>query len=177
MSAPMAQAVPFHLNGQEGGQRRQPPCSSYQEQGPRWGHPLLVAQWRDDKDVAIQADHAKVEDGCAAAHDVKAEPNRAKGRPEHPGPAQDVQHGGGHDHQCHHEVGQEQRNKEAVRGATQRAMSEHHCDQQNVTADGHEDDDGQHEGQQPGAAAGDVPSTGGGNAAVVVRVSHGKGWQ
>lgn len=62
-------------------------------------------------------------------------------------------------------------------------MGEHHGDEQHVAADRHEDDGGQHEGQQPRAAAGDVPSTGCGRADVVashragrVRVGHDAGW-
>lgn len=172
--------MPFHLNGQEGSQCRQPPSGPYQEQRPRWGHPLLVAQRRDDEEVPIQADHTQVEDGRAAAHNIEAEPNGAKGGPQHPGPTQHVEHGWRHDHKGHHEVGQEQRHQEAVRGAAQGAMGEHQSDEQHVATDCHEDDDSQHEGQQPGAAASDVPSTGGGRAAVVasygarrVRVSHG----
>lgn len=175
--------MPFHLNGQEGSQCSQTPSSPHQEKSARRGHPLLVAQRRDDEEVSVQADHAQVEDGRAAAHDVEAEPNGTESGPQHPGPAQHIEHGGGHDHQGHHQIREEQRDQEAVRGATQRAVGKHQGDEQHVATDRHQDDDGQHEGQQPRAAAGDVPVTGGGRAAVVashgarqVRVSHGAGW-
>lgn len=63
-------------------------------------------------------------------------------------------------------------------------MGEHHGDEQHVAADRHEDDGGQHEGEQPRAAASDVPGAGGERADVVAshgagqaRVGHGAGWR
>lgn len=182
LSAPVAPAVPLHLNGQEGGQRRQPPRSPHQEQRPRGGHPLLVAQRRDDEEVAVQADHAQVEDGRAAAHDVKAEPDGTEGGPQDPPPAQHVEHGRGHDHQRHHQVRQKQRDQEAVGGATQRSVRKHQNDEEHVAADRHQDDDGQHGDEPPGGAAGHVQDAGGERAvgasqrAKRGRVRHGRRW-
>lgn len=158
--------MPVHLDGEEGGQGCQAPSTSNQKQSPRRGHPLLVAQRGNDEEITVQADHAQIEDGRTAAHDVEAKPNWAKGGPQHPGAAQHVEHGWGHDHQRHHQVREEQRDQEAVGGAAQRAMGKHQSDEQEVSTDCQEDDGRQHEGQQPWTAACDVPVGGGWRAAI-----------
>ena len=148
-----ARLVPAQQQGQEGGERGQAPGAEDQRQGARGRHAQLVAQRREDEQVAVQADQAEVEDGGAAAHHVEGGPEQAEAPRQHPAAVQHVQHGRRHHHQPHHQVRREERHQEKVGRVAQRGLRADEGDEQRVGRRRQRDDHAQR-GGHPAAAPG-----------------------
>lgn len=142
--------MPAQLDGQEGGQRSQGPGGQDEPEGPAGCHAQLVFQRGDDEQVAVQADDAEVEDGGTAAHDVEGVPEGAEISPQHPVAVELVEHGRGHDHQPHHQVGHEKGHQEIVGGVAERALGDDEEDEEEVPGCGQQDDEAE-EGGHPAA--------------------------
>ena len=136
--------VPAQVRGHEGDEGGEDPHRADEHHRLPRRHPRLVAQRVLDVHVAVQGDHAQVQDGGRRAHDVRGDPDAAEDGAEDPPAVDVVGDGEGHDYQRHQQVGDSQRHDEEVGVPLQAAVGEDGGTDKEVAHDRHEDHDRQH---------------------------------
>lgn len=150
----MHDAVPVHVpelvaEDEDGGQAdaggSEPDERHAEHHAP--GSPLhAVLEGLRDGVVAIDGDHAEVEDGGGAGEDVEGDPEVAEERAEDPLPEDLVEERHGHDEDGDAEVGDGERDEEVVAGAAELADEADGDADEDVADDGDDDD---HEEDEP----------------------------
>lgn len=143
----------FVTYDEQGGERDaggEAPDEDHPDDHPLGGALDAVLERFGDGVVAVDADHAQVEDGGGAAEDVEADPEVADDLAEDPAALDLVEHRHGHDEDGDAQVADGQADQEVVGGAAQLPDEADRDADEDVADDGADDDHHEDDGDDDG---------------------------